>query len=264
MNKAAWTLAWLAFTFVALVPAVSAQDKDLALLDEYARLSGRVDKAKAAFRRDDLEKCEREARICLENLPEHHEAHLLMSQVLYKRGGFEAALDHILAAEAGYLKLTEAVALARLRKMNARADNVAGLIDEVDEAMAAELAAKSRGSCQVPAYTKIVQDAKTELIEEQGWGETDNGGEVSRVPAVYSYARGNALFRLGRIEEAEAAYRLAIDGDPRHAEAYNNLINILYSQHRLDEARAFLSQAEAHKAKVHPGLKKAVLGSAAK
>jgi len=32
---------------------------------------------------------------------------------------------------------------------------------------------------------------------------------------------------------------------------------------RVDEARAILTQAEAHKAKIHPGLKKAVLGQEA-
>lgn len=262
MKKAAAFLCWLALGALTLV--LSAQDRSLALLDGYARLSGHIDKANTAFRRANLEKCERLALFCLEKLPEHEEAHLLMSQILYKRGEFENALEHVQAAEAGYLELTEAVKLAQLRKMKQRADNVAGLIDEVDEAMRAEYEAKSRGSCQVPAYSKIVQDAKDDLIEEQGRSETDEGEQISPIPASYHYFHGNALFRLDRLPEAEAEYRLAVKTDPRHAEAYNNLINILFTQKRLDEARAFLSQAEAHKASVHPGLKKAVLESAGK
>lgn len=244
--------------------AGASQDRSVTLVDDYARLSARIDKARAAFRRGDLERTEREARFCLDRLPAHHEAHLLMSQVLHKRGEFAGALEHIEAAEAGYLELVEAAAAARLRKMKQRADHVADLIDEVDEAMAAELAAKSRGSCQVPAYTQIVQEAKAELVKEQGWGESDQGEEISGVPALYSQVHGNALFRLGRQEEAEAQYRRAIRADPAYGEAYNNLINILYSRKRLDEARDLVARADAHKAEIHPGLRKAVLESSGK
>jgi tetratricopeptide (TPR) repeat protein len=262
VKKATLFLCWL--VFASLAQAVSAQDKNLTLLDAYSRLSGHVDKAKAAFRRDNLAKCEREVLFCLGRLPGHHEAHLMMSQILYKRGEFEKTLDHIQAAEAGYLGLAEAVTSVQLRKMKERADRVAGLIDDVKEAEMAEYEAKSRGSCQVSAYSKIVQDAKDELIEEQGWGDMDESDKISQIPALYHYVHGNALFRLDRLPEAEAEYRLAVKTDPRYGEAYNNLINILFSQKRLDEARVFLSQADAHKASIHPGLKKAVLESAGK
>jgi hypothetical protein len=78
-----------------------------------------------------------------------------MSQVLYKRGEFEKALEHILAAEEGYLKLTEA-------------DN----------------AAKSRGSCQPDRYSKDLQDAKDTLTKEERWNEADPNQEVSPIRAI--------------------------------------------------------------------------------
>ena len=65
---------------------------------------------------------------------------------------------------------------------------------------------------------------------------------------------------LKRTAEAEEEYRQAIRKDPDFGETYNNLINLLYAGGRVDAARAVLAQAEAHKAKVHPELKKAVLG----
>jgi tetratricopeptide (TPR) repeat protein len=48
---------------------------------------------------------------------------------------------------------------------------------------------------------------------------------------------GNALFGLGRLEEAEAAYREAIRLLPGNAEAHNNLAWLLHTRGRdLDEA----------------------------
>jgi pentatricopeptide repeat protein len=79
------------------------------------------------------------------------------------------------------------------------------------------------------------------------------------VPAEYDYFTGNCQFKLKRYEEAAASYREAVASDPAHANAYNNLINILYMVRRYDEARAVIDRAEANKVKVHPGLKKAVL-----
>jgi Tfp pilus assembly protein PilF len=41
----------------------------------------------------------------------------------------------------------------------------------------------------------------------------------------------------GKLAEAEAAYREAIRLEPGYSMAHNNLGSLLFSQHRLDEAR---------------------------
>ena len=51
----------------------------------------------------------------------------------------------------------------------------------------------------------------------------------------------------GRLEEAIAAYRRAIELNPDHAEAHNNLGNVLGEQGRLDEAIAAYHRAIALK-----------------
>jgi len=243
----------------ALIRIVSAQDKNVALLNGYSTLSDRIDKAAAALKRGDLEKCEREALFCLEKLPQHHEAHLLMSQIFYKRGDFSGALEHVRAAEEGYLKLTEAMAVLEQQRKKAQTDSVAGLIDDVQETASADAATKNRGSCQPDRFSKALEDAKNKLIKEGRWNEKDPALMMTRIPADYHYLHGNCLFRLKRLQEAEAEYQLAVKINPAYGDAYNNLINILFMQKRLDEARALLARAEAHKASVHPGLKKAVL-----
>lgn len=55
---------------------------------------------------------------------------------------------------------------------------------------------------------------------------------------------GNALFGLGRLEEAEEAYRRAIHLLPDNPETYNNLAWLLYTQgRRLEEAEALAARA---------------------
>jgi tetratricopeptide (TPR) repeat protein len=263
MKKKSIVLFWLGLA--AIIQAVPAQDKHLTLVDGYAKLSSHIDKAKVAFRRDDLARCEKEVLFCLDRLPDHQEAHFLMSQVLYKRGEYEKALAHVLAAEEGYLRMAEAISVLEQLKLKKRADNVAKLTDDVSDFTAADAAAKARGSCQPDRNYNDIQGSKDDLAKEQaGRIGGDAAGQAAGVPAEYHYAHGNCLFQLRRMPEAESEYVRAIKSEPSLSEAYNNLINLLFMEKRVDEARAFLSQAEAHKAKVHPGLKKAVLEAAGK
>lgn len=52
------------------------------------------------------------------------------------------------------------------------------------------------------------------------------------------YAAATRLWKQGRPAEAEALYRVALERDPAHASAHNNLANLMREQRRLDEAEA--------------------------
>lgn len=54
---------------------------------------------------------------------------------------------------------------------------------------------------------------------------------------------GNALGRLGRLDEAFASYRRALDADPGFAEAHNNLGELLLERGRAEEALVSCQQA---------------------
>jgi tetratricopeptide (TPR) repeat protein len=54
---------------------------------------------------------------------------------------------------------------------------------------------------------------------------------------------GNALARLGRLDEAFASYRCALDADPEFAEAHNNLGELLLERGRIEEALASCREA---------------------
>jgi glyoxylase-like metal-dependent hydrolase (beta-lactamase superfamily II)/Tfp pilus assembly protein PilF len=66
-----------------------------------------------------------------------------------------------------------------------------------------------------------------------------------RMKAHYVYFLGNILFQLQRVPEAFRRYEEAVRLDPRHADAYNNLIAICYLVREYATAKAFLDRAEA-------------------
>ncbi len=245
-----------------IVPGVRAQDnRDLALMSAYTALTPHIERARTAFRKDLPDKARMEILFCLERLPEHQEAHFLMAQVLYKKGDYAGALEHVRAAEEGYLRMAKAVAALEQQKLKNKSQAMDVLNEELEDIAAADAAVKNRGSCTPDRFAQALQESKEEMIKEQEARATvDPARDIGPVPAPYLYLHGNVLFMLKRTAEAETEYRQAIRKDPDFGETYNNLINILYAGGRVDEARAVLAQAEAHKAKVHPELKRAVLG----
>lgn len=260
--KLKWILPVLLLAAGTIVPGVRAQEsKDLALMSAYSTLAPNIEKARTAIRKDLLDKGQTEILFCLERLPEHQEAHFLMSQILYKKGDYGGALEHVRAAEEGYLRMAKAVANLEQQKLKNKSEAMDALSEELEDISAADAAVKSRGSCTPDRFAQALQESKEEMIKEQeARAKADPARELGPVPAPYRYLHGNVLFMLKRTAEAEEEYRQAIRKDPDFGETYNNLINLLYAGGRIDEARAVLAQAEAHKAKVHPELKKAVLG----
>jgi tetratricopeptide (TPR) repeat protein len=232
-----------------------------ALVNCYAALSPHIQKARAAFKKDRLDKCETEAAFCLGKLAEHHEAHFLMSHVLYKRGELEPALAHIEAAEKGYRELSKELALAEKKAGQSQSEDLLRVTEQIADLAGAYAASKSHGNGMSDAYERALVDSRQEMIKAEGErGKSGPQGDGAPVPALYRFWHGNVLFRLKRLREAEVQYKRALATDPDFGEAYNNLINLLYLDGRVDEARQVLAQAEARKAKIHPGLKKAVLG----
>jgi tetratricopeptide (TPR) repeat protein len=268
MNKKSVILFGLALgVFIGIGPA---QVRHVALVDEYSNLAGHIEEARSAFQRGDLAACEKEAQFCLEKVADHHEAHFLIGQVLYKRGEFQKALERAKAAEVGFARWAVAVADLRQPPAHEQGDRLASLSDDVRAAEEAESAALGKESYELDRLTKATRDAKAKLsaVEKAADAEAAADGgtplQILPIPANYHYFHGNCFFMLKRMPEAEAAYRLALKTDPDYGEPYNNLINLLFMERRLDEARALLAQAESHKAVVSPGLKKAVLEKSGK
>lgn len=75
------------------------------------------------------------------------------------------------------------------------------------------------------------------------------------VPPYVSLSLGSAFFRLGRLADAERAYKIAIEADPKTGEAHSNLAVVYMETGRLADAERAVAAAEKAGFKVHPQLK---------
>jgi len=249
-------MAWsAAFAWTAL-----GQTDDATILNKYKALESRIEKARKFFLAENYSKCEKEAAGCLEALPDHHEAHFFMAQVLYKRGELDKALEQMLSAESGFVRLQDIVDRVQQKKFEKQLDKKVDLAEQLEDWSAA----LEQTTCMKGVYQGIVLDKEGKLNAESKYSDSDLAKVRARIPAEYAYFHGNCLFRLKKYAEAEEEYKVAIQIDPRHANACNNLINLLYMQKRLAEARTLISQAEANQVAIVPGLKNAVLNNGGK
>lgn len=76
---------------------------------------------------------------------------------------------------------------------------------------------------------------------------TPGAGQQTAQPAASDYfAQGNSLYQQGRYQEAEEAYRRAIELEPNNADYYSNLGVTYYTLQRMDEAIAAFRTALQH------------------
>ena len=81
---------------------------------------------------------------------------------------------------------------------------------------------------------------------------------TSGVPAWVSLSLGSALFRSGKLADAETEYKAAVSADPRSGEAHNNLAVVYLETERFNDALASINAAKKTGFKVNPELEKAV------
>jgi tetratricopeptide (TPR) repeat protein len=81
---------------------------------------------------------------------------------------------------------------------------------------------------------------------------------TSGVPAWVSLSLGSALFRSGKLADAETEYKAAISTDPRSGEAHNNLAVVYLETNRVNEALASINAAKKTGFKVNPELEQAI------
>lgn len=106
---------------------------------------------------------------------------------------------------------------------------------------------------QVRAETsRRVRFLEERLHELEQWRK--RGRLDARPPAALSLALGSAHFQAGELEDAESAYRAALEADPRSGDAHNDLAVVLMLTSRLDEAEHEVQLAEKAGVRVNPRL----------
>lgn len=203
-----------------------------------------------------LEKVQKEVDASLDIFPGYSDAHLLLAQLLYQQGQYENALQEIENAKSGF----SAIKKFYFDSYQNYIDNLRMERDKKDTQI--QELTQEMSSAQNPTLKQQLQDQINEL--KTIMNTLDNRlrewiPKAIDIPAEYHYIHGNILFKMKRYAEAMGFYEAAVQADPNHANAYNNLISILFSQGDMVRAMKYVEQAEANGVTVNEKLKKAVL-----
>ena len=215
-------------------------------------------KAKEDFAKKDLDRAEAGLKACLEIQPGYADALFYLAQVDYQKGDLAQSLVHIQKAEAAHA---------------AAAGDPSGMTSERRNRLLEERARKEEELTRLEAILysatcktdigkfKLEQSTDSLRREISGINDALSQPQVSELlplPADYSYIHGNILFKMNRFQEAEGEYLKAIQADPRHLPAHNNLINLCYTARDFEKALKYVQQAESNGIKLNPKLKEAV------
>ena len=239
------------------------------LFKKYQSLNKNYEKGKMYFVRQDYKKAKTEFEKILGKLPEHADAHFFLSQVLYREGDLNGALNHVEKARANYeysarmkIKMAQVSRQKLEEKKQAFEDNIAELENEI-----ANLPQASEVGEEGEDRKKRIQTRIDEIKKQIANIDTQLNLPLPReeeIPAEYCYLNGNIYFKMKKFQEAHDQYQETITLDPKHGDAHNNLASLYFQVKQYQKAMDYLNQAEENGAKVNPEFKKAVLKALAK
>lgn len=241
-------------------PTLSAQkdfnQTEKETVEKYKRAKVHFLKSVEHLKKGKVEKARKEADACLEIFPGYADAHLLLAQLQYQQGHYEDALQKIETAKSAFDTFNKFYAfsyqeyLTRLREERDRRESqISDLGQMMENAPSAD--EKRRLQDQIDKAKQNLTTLDNRLRNPIP--------DTIDLPAEYHFIHGNILFKMKRFDQAQGFYLAAVQADPGHANAYNNLINIFFAKGDSAQALKYLKQAEDNGVKVIEGLKKAVL-----
>jgi tetratricopeptide (TPR) repeat protein len=226
-------------------------DKDRLLLEKIRMTYPDVRKGEAQLKKKQLAQAERTFLKVLEQLPENAQASFDLAETYYELGQYDKGLAAIDNAEKNVSLLVRLLYRQQIGQLNQMTDDRLAGSDSL-QALRQQLgSSKSAGLSTGPPTAQNQANGKA--------GEQEQKSEVFVIPAEYSYVHGNLLFKLKRYQEALDQYLKAVDADPRHGKALNNVANIYFMAKQYDKSLDYIEKAEAVGVPVNPDFKKAVL-----
>lgn len=204
------------------------------LFQKYQAANTRFEKGKKEFGNGKLDKAEKEFTESLNIMPQHADSSFMLAQIAYRKGDLELARSLMETAKENYhfiVKMKMNMEQVRINKMRDARD--AGTYDE-------------RGTQALDHRLSTPVATKDEI------------------PADYHYIHGNILFKLREFQQAHDMYEQAVTTDPKHKDAYNNLINIYLMSKQYQKGLDYLKIAEENEVEINKKLKEALLKAAGK
>jgi tetratricopeptide (TPR) repeat protein len=231
--------------------------KDQEILQKYKACQGDLNKGIDSFKKEKYDKAEQSFLKVLERLPEHSEASYLLAQIYYKQGNLEKGLEMIQNAEDNFAVLGRILyrrQISRTDQLNAQREQAQQEISQLESQLA-----QAKTDAQRAAIQQQINQIQSRLGTPEMAQEKQDRMETLTVPGDYYYVHGNFLFKMKKYQEAMDQYLKAIEVEPRHGNAYNNIANLYFMSQQYDKALEYLEKGEANGAKVNPEFKKAIL-----
>jgi tetratricopeptide (TPR) repeat protein len=199
----------------------------------------------------------------LAKVPDLPDAHMGLGHLAMRDKRFEDALREYRTAQEGFRKLAALLkqfTAERYVRSRDELDQLRIVKSQLDrEAMQMQsrgtnASSSSTGSMSVGQIERerAEIEQKIRALESMGLPSEDRTPEA---PAKLYFFEGNALFDLGRLDEALAAWERAAKGDPSLAPVQNNLAVAYWRKGRISEAQRALHRAETLGFKVNPNFR---------
>ncbi len=206
-------------------------------------------KGKELFLKGDYNKAQKELEKCVDKMTEHVEAHFYLSQILYKKGYFHRALEHIEKAKANFEFMADLQIYAyqqyieQLKRQKEELGmNLLNLKEQLHQTTNPDTKrALENQITQVQQKIGVIKNRISEPLPSE-----------ESIPANYFYFHGNIFFKLKKYQEAHTQYLEAIKINPKHEKAYNNLATLYYMAKQYQKALEYLNQAEANGVEINP------------
>lgn len=219
-----------------------------------------TDQGLQALQSGNVNKARRIYRTALEISPLFPEAHLGLGQIAMRERDFGSALDSFRDASAGYRLMGGSLFELRMErfteargKLAVHRSRLVAMTGELDR-----LTTTDGGRRQIRATVSRLQAeiVRTEgLIQQLQAIEPPTSDMADPVPGEVHFYIGNALQRMGRVDEAIESWNRCAERTPSFPLVHYNLAVAYWQLDRPEEARRSLTRAEELGFRGNPGFR---------
>jgi len=222
------------------------------IYETYRAVNKSFEKGKDFYENGNLVKARKEFQDVVERMAEHADAYFFLSQISYKEGKIDEALEEIQQAKDNYkfiAKMKINMHQIMLNQLREQQDDIEERLNSMREAAATATGPqKSKLSAEVTKLEgRTIVNRLNERIPEE-----------EETPADYFYFHGNIFVKQKKYQEAHDQYIEAVRINPKHGDAYNNLASLYYMVKKYSQAMEYLKLAEENGAEVNPKFKQAL------
>jgi glyoxylase-like metal-dependent hydrolase (beta-lactamase superfamily II)/Flp pilus assembly protein TadD len=206
-------------------------------------------KGEKLFLAGDLFAAEREFWQALNGRGVKSRCYYYLAQISYKRDDYDSALSQIEKAEACF-GLNAEDREARIKSTITLLRDVIGVLQSEIPLLPVNCSGIRVGESEIDQLIQAKQSQISDLEYMLARGTV----APEKIPAEYEFVHGNILFKLREYPRAREHYANAVQVDPYHKEAHNNLIYACCLSKDFQQAKRAVDMANSLKIALNPAL----------